>query len=374
MSKKKLLYITHLSGRTINRFWISSIVAAQKAGYEFHLACNMAGAEKDSWEAGCKQYKITTHQVDFDRNPFSLQNVRAKKQLLELMKREKFEIVHCNTPIGGVLGRLCAKKAGIPNVIYQAHGFHFLKGGPMKSWILYYPVERYLSRITDVLITINREDYKLAQTFKQRKGGRVEFVPGIGVDTSSIRLDEQQQNELKNKLGLKNERILVSVGELNKNKNHKIAIEALAESNLNNYRYLICGEGGERADLETLCENLGISNCVLFLGYRQDVKEILSVSDVFIFPSYREGLSAALMEAMAAGMPCIASRIRGNVDLLYKSSLLFDPNNKEELISCLKKIDDQKLLENESKQNSERIHDFSFEVVTQKLMEIYRSM
>ena len=164
---KKILYITHLSGKRVNRFWISAIYAAQALGYEFHLACNMTGAEHPAWEEGCKKYGIITHQIDFNRNPLSPQNIKAQKQLAKLLK-EGFDVVHCNTPVGGLVGRISAKKAKIPKIIYQAHGFHFWKGAPLHNWLLYYPAERLMAHKTDVLITINQEDYERINILKEK--------------------------------------------------------------------------------------------------------------------------------------------------------------------------------------------------------------
>lgn len=161
----KMLYIKHRSGKRMNNFALSAILAAKELGIDFTIANNMSMAEPGHFEQVCEQYGIKMVHIDFDRNPLSLNNIKAGKQLLALMEQEKYDIVHCNTPSGGMVGRLCAAKAKIPKVIYMAHGFHFWKGAPLKNWLCYYPVERFLAHFTDRLITINQEDFARAQKF-----------------------------------------------------------------------------------------------------------------------------------------------------------------------------------------------------------------
>ncbi len=128
------------------------------------------------------KYGIKIHQVDFVRNPFDFKNIRAYRQVTEIIKKEKIEIIHCNTPIGGAVGRLAGKKCGIKKVIYQAHGFHFYKGAPKLNWIVYYPVEKYLAHFTDALITINTEDFRISRKFNLKKNGQKYYVPGVGIN------------------------------------------------------------------------------------------------------------------------------------------------------------------------------------------------
>ena len=367
-----MLYVTHLSGKRVNRLWISAITAASKEGYQIHLACNKEQIEEPGWSDDCKRYGIIDHHINFNRNPLSRDNILAKKQLMELMKKERFDLVHCNTPIGGVLGRICAAKTKIPYVIYQAHGFHFWKGAPLKNWLCYYPVERFLARYTDLLITINKEDYACAQKFKLRHRGGVAYVPGVGVDIDKITEQQVDYDGKRTELGLSHDAIVfISVGELNENKNHITAIKAFALANIPNSHFLLCGVGEKQSELERLCCELGINEKVHFLGFRTDVIEILKISNVFVFPSQREGLSVALMEAMAVGLPCIASRIRGNIDLLPSSKLLFDPHDVEALCSCMKLVKKPSVAQREAKNNSLYITNFSSEKIQEKMKHIY---
>ena len=340
----KLLYVTSLSGVRINGFMRSAIVAAKSLGIEFTMACNMDDADMELYNEDCKEYGIKTVHIDFDRNPLGKKNLLAKKQLFQLMEKEKYDAVHCNTPIGGVIGRICAKKANIPYVIYQAHGFHFWKGAPLKNWLFYYPVERYLARYTDVLVTINHEDYQRAKKFHLKDGGRVEYVHGVGVNMSKVSEVTVDRERKRNELGIpENAELFVTVGELIDRKNQVTAIDAFEKAKITNAHLIICGQGERMEYLRSYIKSKGLASCVHLLGFRQDITEVLKASDVFVFPSLQEGLPVALMEAMACGLPCVASRIRGNTDLLGEQyNYLFEPKDVERLSVLLSQIVEDK--------------------------------
>lgn len=367
----KLLYITSLSGKRINSFMRSAVVAAKRCGIEFTMACNMEMADLKLYEEDCKEYGISVVHIDFDRNPLSTQNIKAKKQLSELMISNQYDFVHCNTPIGGVLGRICAKEAKVPYVIYQAHGFHFWKGAPIKNWLCYYPVERILAHFTDLLLTINEEDYEVAQTFSLKKNGRTQLVHGVGVEIEKIQSKKVDRIQKRIELGIEeNAYVMVTVGELIPRKNQLAAIQAFAKANINNSYLLICGVGTYEDELRQEIKSLGLENRVILLGFRQDVIEILGCCDVFVFPSLQEGLPAALMEAMAVGVPCIASKIRGNIDLLgneYK--YLHETENVEELASMMVQIQNELGKCAEYCQDAIQVYDFG--VVVDELSSIY---
>ena len=180
---KKILFISNIS-KKITNFSIPSIIAAQSLGYEFHLAANYSAFDDDA-----SKYNVKIHHLDLARNPFSVKNIRAYKQLVNLIQEEEFDVIHCNTPTGGVLGRLCGKKAKVKKIIYSAHGFHFYNGAPLINNTLFKWVERWLAHYTDAIITINKEDFEAAQKFRLRNGGKVYYVPGVGVDTNSYQLE-----------------------------------------------------------------------------------------------------------------------------------------------------------------------------------------
>lgn len=319
MKKVKMLYILNFAHR-LNQFSYSSMLAARNLGLEYHIACNWDYPSIKARQADEEKYGIRIHQVDFMRNPLHPSNIKAYRQICRLIRDERYQVLHCNTPIGGALGRIAAKRFGIKPVIYQAHGFHFYQGAPLSSWLLYYPIEKLLARFTDSLITINREDYALArERMRLRKQGRVSYIPGIGIDTgafAAIPADRQQKRE---ELGIPPDApLLLSVGELNGNKNHEVIIQAVAE--IPNLHYAIAGTGDLFEHLRSLSAQFGISDRVHLLGYREDVQQIYKAADIFCLPSYREGLSASVMEAMASGLPVICSDIRGNRDLVKSHS------------------------------------------------------
>lgn len=379
----KLLYVTSQSGRRINGFMRSAIIAAKQLDIDFTIASNMDKADKELYIEDCETYGIKAKHIDFDRNPLAMKNyTHAKKQLLDFMKQEKFDVVHCNTPIGGVIGRVCAKEAQIPYVIYQAHGFHFWNGAPLKNWICYYSVERCLAHLTDMLITINNEDYNRAKKFTLKNNGIVVKVPGVGVDLSKF---DMSLRDLKEKQTIRmslrklweidiNAIIYISVGELNENKNHEVAIRALAKTKNKDFYYVVCGEGNKKEYLIDLAEKLGVRDRVRFLGYQSNIAEILLACDCFLFTSFREGLPGSLMEAMASGLPCIASKIRGCVDLLEESKYLFNPNNPNELsdmmISIMKKEESRREIE----KNSKRVVSFNLNNAVESLKKLYESV
>ncbi|KAB1953851.1 glycosyltransferase family 4 protein [Limosilactobacillus fermentum] len=371
----KILYITHLSGKRVNRFWISSIQAAQDINMEFHLACNMNGCDKKNFPKDCEKYHITSHQIDFDRNPLKPVNIKAYSELVDLLQREHFDIIHCNTPIGGVIGRLAAHKVGGAYVIYQAHGFHFWKGAPIKNWLFYYPVEKFLSRYTDTLITINKEDYNIAKNFYAKE---VVYVPGVGIDLSKFQTNNNIREQKRKELGLKKDDIVIlSVGELIPRKNHKMVIDAICDlkdrPEFERVQYLICGAGELQDELKSYISERGVEDHVHLLGFRLDVNEIYNAADIFVFMSLQEGLPVALMEAMASGLVCIASNIRGNNDLIidkYNGRLI--PIDEEKLAHSLYSVirnTDQ--IKKYGKYATEIIKDFTTEKVVEQLRNIY---
>ena len=370
----KLLYITSLSGRRLNGFMRSAILAAQQLNIDFTMACNTDGADVEGYAADCVQYGINLVHIDFARQPLSMQNRKAYQQLIALMEKEEFDAVHCNTPVGGLLGRLCAKKAKIPYVIYQAHGFHFWKGAPLKNWMLYYPVERLLARYTDLLITINQEDNLRAQKLRLKKRGEQTLVHGVGVDAEKVEKATANKKEKRAQFGIPEDAtVFVTAGELNENKNQETAIKAFADAGLSNAYFIICGDGENQERLKQLVKQRGMEDRVILAGFRRDVFEILKVSDIFVLPSFREGLPGALMEAMSAGLSCMASRIRGNVDLLGEDyPYLFAADDSWDLCEKMQKIIGE--CTQWGDYCKERIKPYTLPVVVEELKKIYRGI
>lgn len=364
----KILYVTTVSS-TVDAFLVPHIQMLVDGGNKVDVAFKI----NKPLRIELKKIVTNIYNFNFNRSPLKNNYIKIISRLRDLINNEDYDIVHTHTPIASAIVRLACRNLTNIKVIYTAHGFHFYDGAPLKNWIFYYPIEKYLSKVTDILITINEEDYKKAQNFNAKQ---VEYIPGVGIDLNKINTDKSIIKDIKNKLNIKeNDSILLSVGELNANKNHKIVLEALRVMKNKQIKYFICGEGHLKSELENLVVEYNLKDQVKFLGYRNDIMEVLSIADVFIFPSFREGLSKALMEAMALGKPIIASDIRGNRDLIdyNKGGLLFDPLNIDELSSCISQMIGNKSMRNKmSKYNIEKIKFYSLNNVLEKMKKIYK--
>jgi glycosyltransferase involved in cell wall biosynthesis len=314
---KKVLFVATVVKTHIMEFHIPYLKMFKEMGWE------TAVAARNDYEnpADCViPYCDTYYNVPFERNPLKPGNLKAYKELKHIIDEGEYDIIHCHTPVGAMLTRLAAKQARKQGtkVFYTAHGFHFYKGAPAINWILYYPVEKWLSRYTDVLVTINKEDYERAKTFK---AGKVCYVPGVGIDLKKFNVGYVNKEQKRKEIGVSSDDfVLLSVGELIPRKNHEVVIRALSvlkqRDKLSHIEYVICGRGAYEADLKKLAEELGVADHIYFLGYRNDISEICNCADLFVFMSHQEGLPVALMEAMACGLPAICSNIRGNTDLI----------------------------------------------------------
>lgn len=366
---KKILFISNITNKITN-FTKPSLISSQSLGYEFHLAANCSSFPDDA-----SKNNVTIHHIDIERYPFSLKNIIAYKQMLELIEREKFDVIHCNTPIGGVLGRLCGKKAGVPKVIYTAHGFHFYKGASLIDRTIFKWAEMWMARYTDTIITMNKEDYQAAQKFKLRNNGKIYYVPGVGVDTEMYQLKNVDSNELKNSLGLSlDDIVLIAMGDLIDRKNYASSIQAIAKANNKKLHFLICGKGPKLEALQKLASDLGVEKQIHFLGFRTDIKELLTIADIFFFTTYQEGLPRSMMEAMSAGLPCIASKVRGNVDLIQEGvgGFLRDPDDSEGFAEAINILAlDKALREKMKASNLEKIKKFDVENVKKEMKKIY---
>ena len=332
----KILYVTTISNTM--GFFVEHVKMLYKEGHSVEIACAEGTKPLNPVyeQLGCK-----VHLIPFSRSPFSLNNLKAYEMLKKLVESEHYDVVHTHTPNASMIARLAcrgARKMGM-KVIYTAHGFHFFKGAPLKNWLMYYPVEKFCARYTDILITINKEDFDLAQ--KKMHASKVCYVPGVGVNLQKIRDVECDRDEIRTSMNVpKDCFLLLSIGELNCNKNHRIIIQALANIKNNNVHYAVAGVGDQHDVLLNLAQSLGVENRFHLLGYRTDALKLYKAADVFVFPSFREGLSVSMMEAMACGLPIACSEIRGNVDLVQngKGGFYFKPDNLKSALDALEKI------------------------------------
>ena len=338
----KILYVTTV-GSTMG-FFCELFKMLKSEGHEVELAFSNSKPLNES----VASLGLPLHTICFSRSPLSLDNVKAYSQLKKLIENGKYDIVHCHTPIAAACTRIACRKIRKNKnikVFYTAHGFHFHKGAPKLNWLVYYPVEKICSHFTDKLITINKEDYKLAK--KKMKAKEICYVPGVGVDLSKFKNVKVDRNAKRREIGVPEDCfLLLSVGELNENKNHQIIIKALAKLNNPKIYYAIAGIGDKKDYLIEMSKMLGINERVHLLGFRNDIPELNYISDVFCFPSFREGLGIASIEAMTCGLPLITSNIHGINDYSqngvtgYKTS----PTNADGFADAIQElIDDPKL-------------------------------
>ncbi|MDO5152009.1 MAG: glycosyltransferase family 4 protein [Eubacteriales bacterium] len=316
--KKKVLFVATVVKTHMMQFHIPYLRMFQEMGWE------TAVAARNDYEdpADCRiPYCDTYYDIPFERTPWKSQNWKAYRMLKRIIGEGNFDLIHCHTPVGALIARLAAlgvRKKGT-KVIYTAHGFHFFQGAPLVNWLCFYPVEWVLSFVTDVLITINKEDYARAQKHLHAK--RLEYVPGVGIDTGKFRGNRDSRQDKRRELGFGDgDFLILTVAEMTRNKNHITILKALSllreEPEFAHMHYLICGRGEVWEELADSARILCIDDHVHFLGYRTDAPELYRCSDLFAFMPFREGLSVALMEAMSCGMPVVCSQIRGNTDLI----------------------------------------------------------
>lgn len=317
---KKALIITTISGFLL-KFEQDNVKILQDMGYEVHYAAN-GHEQMYRYEDGAyENIGVHFHHIDIAKSPFKVfKNLKALRQLCELVRKEEIRLIHCHTPVGGVLGRLTGamcKKMNV-HVIYTSHGYHFYKGASKKNNAIYYFIEKTMARYSDTIILINKEDYENTLKFRLKKDGKVFQIPGIGLDTKRFKpVNAEERNRLRQKLKIdENKFFVLSVGELNENKNHRIVLEALellrSEGvDLSLIHYGICGDGPYRDKLEELIKSMNLESTVTAFGYCTDVKEYIGAADITVFPSEREGLGMAALESLAMGVPVIASDNRG---------------------------------------------------------------
>lgn len=305
-------------------------------GYRVDVLCSNVGGRVCEVKEELKDYAENFFEVSLQRSPLSIKNLSGYFEVKRILNKNQYDFIWTNEPVMGVVTRLAAKRSRQrgTKVMYMVHGFHFYKGAPKVNWMLYYPVEKMMAKYCDVITTINHEDFEVAKRFK---GDNTKYIHGIGINTERLNNLAEQKN-IREEIGLsKEDFIVLSVGELNENKNHKVIIRALAQINDKSIHYVVCGKGDQLDNLKMLSKELGVESNVHFLGYRTDVVDICSQSDLFAFPSFREGLGLAALEAMYCGLPLVTSNSRGPVDFMVngETGYICDPNSPEEFARAI---------------------------------------
>ncbi len=340
----KVLIVTTISG-FLPQFELNDVKLLQQMGCEVHYASNFAHPVYRCNEQELEEMGIKLHRICVEKSPFAMiKNGAAIKQLRQIIDTEGISLVHCHNPMGGVSARVAAgmsKKK--PFVLYTAHGLHFYKGAPLKNKLLYYPAERALARLTDGIITINREDYESAGRLPLRRKGAVYRIHGVGVNGERFRPRTALRQTKREELGIPEDAIhIVTAAELNGNKNQAVVIRALAQLADQKIYYSMCGKGGEEERLRKLIRRYGLEENIRLLGYREDMEEVLQSADVFAFPSKREGLGVAAIEALLCGVPLIAADNRGTREYAVdgKNALVCRADHPEEFADAIRKMTD----------------------------------
>lgn len=379
MKKVMMLTTTAYMSERFNR---NNIMLLEEMGYEVHVVANFDTGNPttkevlDKFKVWIEEHHGKWISIPVTKSPADISNnYEAYKQIIGLIKENNYEFIHCHTPVGGVLGRFVAHRTHT-KVIYTAHGFHFFKGAPLLNWLLYYPVERFLSRWTDMLITINQEDYNRAK--KSFHAKKTEYIPGVGIDLEKFEAGSCDRNERREELGVNNTEImLLSVGELSSRKNHEVVIRALKKLHDSRVKYFICGQGALEGKLRALISELELEKQVFLLGYCENIFELCQCADIFVFPSLQEGLPVALMEAMAIGLPVVCSNVRGNRDLIvdYKGGFFADKNSQEEYKEIIKKLSsDFELQKTMGSYNVLAIKNYSVEEINELMHKLYQKI
>ena len=367
---KKVLFVATVVQLHIARFHIPYLKWFREQGWQVDVAArNDYEVPEDCVIPYCDHF----YDIPFARSPFDAENLRAFRMLAALLKETHYDIIHCHTPMGAVIARLAARKYRRrgTKVIYTAHGFHFYHGAPWKNWLLYYPVERFLARWTDVLITMNQEDERAARKFRCP---RVEYVPGVGIDLRKFSADLSRE-AARAALGIGPDTVLiVSVGELIARKNYTVAIDAVSDLECDrDLRFYIAGIGDREGELRRQIAARGMEDRIRLLGFREDIPQLLRGADLFLFPSLQEGLPVAVMEAMACGLPIVCSRIRGNTDLIDEGlgGYLVDPTDTAGFTWALTRCINASGGTDMTAYNQNKIRAFSEEAVLERMANIY---
>lgn len=360
--KKILLTCTDLMAI---QFMVPHIRYLAENGFCVELACSIVGDRyEDLKKAVGDVAKINI--VRLVRSPFSPVNLKGYKDMRKLLSENEYDVIWTNEPVMGVVTRLAARTARKKGttVLYMAHGFHFFKGAPLSNWLIWAPIEYIMSRFNDVLVTINWEDYNRAK--KYMKTPEIIHIDGIGVDFSS-RECACLREEKRAQLGIAEDDILVlSVGELQNRKNHKVIIEAISKLNNKNIKYIICGQGILENHLKKLISSLNLDEQVFLLGYRQDIPEIMLASDIYAHPSKREGLGLASLEAMAFALPLITSDTQGIPDYVENgvTGYMCAPGDVNAYAENMQKlVSDKALREKIAQTNTVQVQKYRVEVI-----------
>ena len=339
---KKILYVTTID-LTMNTFLVSHILELRKKGYQVDCACNI----QNVLDKKLKQNGVRNYHINFSRNPLSINNFKAMKEIRELQKKNHYDVVHVHTPVASFVTRYALKNKKV-KLVYTCHGFHFYKGAPILNWLVYYPLEKLSARWTDRIITINNEDFQRAKTFKIRNNGEVLLMHGVGINLDDYAIENFDRDTYRKKFGIGNDDFMVLIlAEINENKNHIQIIKALSLMEDSSKIKVICaGKGPLKEKLEKQVEKLGLKKNIKFIGFRNDVKELLNSCDCVGLFSKREGLGKCLLEGLILKKKILATKTRGSLTLIKnddENAMLCEIGNYFELKEKIEAISIKKI-------------------------------
>lgn len=367
---KKILYITTVS-RTINAFLVPHIEMLIKEGHQVDCACSIDKVIDNSLiENG-----VNIYEIPFSRNPLHPTNIKSFKKLVKIQNENKYDIIHVHTPVASVYGRLLKVKFPNLKTIYTVHGFHFHKGAPLINWAIYYPIEKFMSKFTDIMITINSEDYERAKKFNIKE---VYKINGVGIDLKEYNSYNFDKTKIRKSLGLKeNDFVILMIAEINKNKNHKQmidAIEILKDKGIKNLKVICAGDGVLFNEVCNYIKEKNLENFIKMLGFRTNINELIVSCDIGILMSYREGLPRNVMELMACGKPVIGTDTRGIRDIIKDGFNGFIVNLGD-YINTANNIEkfmlDHELLKTFSLNSNIYIKQYSIDYINNQLLKVY---
>lgn len=370
--KKKVLFVATVVKKHINVFHLPYLQWFQEQGYETHVCAR----DDFDGEECIIPYCDVHYDIPFERSPISGNNIKAYKELKRIIDENEYEIIHCHTPVAAMLTRLAAIKARKKGtkVIYTAHGFHFFKGAPLINWLVYYPVEWVCSWFTDVLITMNQEDYQLAK--KGMRAKKTCLVNGVGVNLNKFTpISQEEKLELRKAYNYGAEEfILIYVGELSKRKNQNFVIDTMKEIEKQcvHSRLLLVGEGKKRDEYEEQIKRLKLENHIELLGFRKDISQLMQIADVAVSAAKQEGLPVNILEAMATGLPVIVTNCRGNRDLVSTGENGYIVNSKNEFENKVTELFKNNAMKVEyGRMSLQRVKCYEIENVLNEVIRIY---
>jgi glycosyltransferase EpsD len=368
---KRILY-SATSDVHIKTFHIPYIKWLQAQGYEVHLAVEKRGDVDLSF---CDE----VFYVPFKRSPFDIENLKALRAVKSIIKSNGYALIHCHTPMASVITRLAAmgeRKNGC-KIIYTSHGFHFSSEAPAKNWLLYYPVEKLLAKVTDAIITINTEDYLIAKNKLKVKD--VYQLNSIGVDTEKFSaIDQWSKTEIREKHGVnKDDFILFYAADFIPRKHHAFFIKCMKvlKKEIPGVKLYLAGTGLLFEKIKKEAYDEGVHEVVYFLGWRNDINELAAIADVGVSSSKLEGLGLGLAETMYCNVPIVASNTKGHRELIEhgKNGYIYEQNNVEAFCSFIVYLYQNKDVRHQmGKACKTKIKDFTIDKSLNKMKQVYQ--